>query len=155
MDTYRHLMIVRAFTKIFSIPGVRLGYLITKNPYLRQSIEKHLPEWNISTFAQYAGRACAGEIRFISETCEILRQEREFLIQELETFGLKVFPSETNFILIWSEIPLYDLLIDRGILIRDCSNYRGLGEGYYRIAVKTREENMGLLKELGECIEAY
>ncbi|RAZ33892.1 Thr-phospho decarboxylase, partial [Klebsiella oxytoca] len=71
---------------------------------------------------------------------------RSFLEEGLKQAGLKVFPSETNFILVYSEMPVYEYLLERGILIRDCKNFRGLGEGFYRIAVKTRKENEMLLK---------
>ncbi len=57
-------------------------------------------------------------------------------------------PSETNFILFYSEIPLYEGLLNRGILVRNCENFRGLGPGFYRIAVRNREENEILLGEI-------
>lgn len=65
--------------------------------------------------------------------------------------GLEVFDGEGNFILVYTEKPLYELLLERGILIRDCQNFKGLTKGYYRIAVKSREENKILLREIGEC----
>ena len=64
-----------------------------------------------------------------------------------------MFDGEADFLLIYTDIPLYGELLKRGILIRDCQNFRGLTEGYYRVAVKTREENIRLWKEAGECIE--
>ncbi len=74
--------------------------------------------------------------------------------ESLERLGIFVFSGEANFLLLRTEAPLYEWLKDRGILIRDCRNFRGLSEGYYRIAVKTREEQERLLKEIGECIGA-
>ena len=53
--------------------------------------------------------------------------------------------------MVYTEKPLYELLLERGILIRDCQNFKGLTKGYYRIAVKSREENKILLREIGEC----
>ena len=70
----------------------------------------------------------------------------------LEKLGILTFSGEGNFILLYTELPFYDCLLEKGILIRDCKNFRGLAKGYYRIAVKTREENEILLKEIGECI---
>lgn len=66
--------------------------------------------------------------------------------------GLEVFAGEGNFILIYTQVPLYELLLERGILIRDCQNFKGLSKGYYRIAVKSREDNKILLREIGECL---
>ena len=150
LEKYKNLIIVRAFTKIFTIPGVRLGYLMCSNEMLLTKIQRHLPEWNISCFAQAAGVACAHEQDFIEKTVAFVETERNFLIKGLENCGFKVFPSSTNFILFYTKMDLYEPLLTRGILIRDCSNYRGLEKGYYRVAVKTREDNEKLLKVIGE-----
>lgn len=148
--SYPNLIIVRAFTKIYAIPGVRLGYLYCEEGELLHAIEQQLPEWNLSTFAQAAGSACVEEKTFVKESKQYVKTEREFLEQRLEKLGLQVLPSDANFLLIQSKIPWYERLLKRGILIRDCSNFRGLKKGYYRIAVKTREENERLLKEMEE-----
>lgn len=148
LEQFDNLILVKAFTKIFSIPGVRLGYLLCSNRELCRNISKQLPEWNLSCFAQAAGCACALETKFLEDTAEYVKKERKFLETGLLSAGFQVFPSKTNFILFYSEIPLYDQLLVRGILVRDCQNFRGLGNGFYRIAVKTREENKILLKEI-------
>lgn len=153
IEKYKNLLIVGAFTKIYSIPGVRLGFLVTSNMDLNKKISSHLPEWNLSVFAQEAGLACTKESAFIEKTASYVKKEREFLSEKLEDMGITSYPGEGNFILIYSEKPLYDLLLERGILIRDCQNFKGLSNGYYRIAVKSREENKILLRELGECLE--
>ncbi|MCM1284058.1 MAG: aminotransferase class I/II-fold pyridoxal phosphate-dependent enzyme [Muribaculaceae bacterium] len=144
-----HLILVRAYTKIFSIPGVRLGYLLCKKKAVRAKIAQQLPEWNLSCFAQEAGCLCAGQEKFILETQEYVKKERQFMEARLREHGLLVFPSMANFILVYSELPLYGKLLEKGILIRDCSNFRGLKKGYYRIAVKSRKENEILLRETG------
>lgn len=143
---------VRAFTKIFSIPGVRIGYLINGDKELLRRIERQLPEWNLSTFAQKAGIACVREKDFIEQTRKYIETEGEFLAQELERMGLLVYPYVANFLMVYSEVPLYEKLLEKGILIRDCSNFRGLLKGYYRIAIKTREENEQLLTRIGEIL---
>ena len=143
---------VRAFTKIFSIPGVRIGYLINGDEKLLQCIERQLPEWNLSIFAQKAGVACAREKDFINKTREYVEAEGHFLAQELERMGLQVYPYVANFLMVYTEAPLYERLLEKGILIRDCSNFRGLSKGYYRIAIKIREENQQLLTRIGEIL---
>lgn len=143
---------VRAFTKIFSIPGVRIGYLINGDEKLLKRIERQLPEWNLSTFAQKAGIACAREKDFINQTREYVEAEGHFLAQELERMGLQVYPYVANFLMVYTEAPLYERLLEKGILIRDCSNFRGLSKGYYRIAIKIREENQQLLTRIGEIL---
>ena len=147
-EEFANLIIVRAFTKIFAIPGVRLGYLVCSDRSVINRISAQLPEWNISCFAQEAGCICAGLKDFVSETQEYVHKERRFVEDGLRRKGFEVFPSDSNFILFYSERNLYESLLERGILIRDCGNFRGLGKGYYRIAVKSREDNEILIKSL-------
>ena len=142
------LLIVRAFTKIFAIPGVRLGYLLSENAALLDRIKRQLPEWNLSVFAQAAGIACAGQSAFLEETADYVRRERRFLAERLEGLGLRTVPGEAGFILVHSGKDLYHGLLRQGILIRSCDNFRGLSEGFYRIAVKSRRENEMLLEAL-------
>ncbi len=153
LGNYENLLIVRAFTKICAVPGVRLGYLLGSGGPLLAKIKRQLPEWNLSVFAQAAGRACAQPsvfTDFMEETARLVERERRFLSEGLRRLGAEVYPGDANFILIRSGRPLYEELLQKGILIRDCGNFRGLGKGYYRIAVKRREENVRLLKAIGE-----
>ena len=148
IEEFPHLILVRAFTKIFAIPGVRLGYLVCKSKSILTKRARQLPEWNLSCFAQEAGCICAKQTEFIIKTEIFIKKERESMEEELVRKGFKIFPSMANFILIHSEENLYERLLEKGILIRDCSNFRGLGKGFYRIAVKRREENEILLRNL-------
>ena len=157
IKAYDNLILVRAFTKIFSVPGVRLGYLVCSNQKLLETIKRHIPEWNLSCFAQAAGCACcdlAGKTDFIRKTVSYVKKERQFLEKAFYKRGIRFFPSEANFILIDCEEPLYERLLEQGILIRDCSNFKGLRSGYYRIAVKSRAENETLLNAI-DAIKQY
>jgi histidinol-phosphate aminotransferase len=150
IKTFPNLILVRAFTKIFSIPGVRLGYLICSNQMLLDKIGRQLPEWNLSSFAQAAGYECAMQTAFVEKTVTYTQKERQFLENGMKQMGFRVFSGKANFLLIYCEHPLYDRLLEDGILIRDCENFRGLSKGFYRIAVKSRKENETLLKVIGE-----
>lgn len=153
IENYPNLIIVRAFTKIFAIPGVRLGYLVCSNHTLLEKIQKQLPEWNLSVFAQMAGVACATDCeKYLADTVEYVETERAFLRNGLEKLGIRVISGEANFLLLQTEQPIYEKLLQRGILIRDCENFCGLGKGYYRIAVKKHEENETLLRELENVV---
>ena len=149
IEEFDNLLLVGSFTKIFSIPGVRLGYLVCKNQRLLAEIAGQLPEWNLSCFAQEAGCICAEQTEFIRQTEQYITKERQFLEEGLREKGFVVFPSKANFILLYSEEPLYERLLKKGILIRDCSNFRGLHQGFYRIAVRSRKENKILLRAMG------
>ena len=131
---------------------MRLGYLVCSNRLLLEKIARQLPEWNISGFAQAAGYECAFQIEFIKRTVDYIKKERRFLEDGFRQFGIKVYPGKGNFIFIYSGQPLYERLLKKEILIRDCENFRGLSKGFYRIAVKTRKENETLLEAMGEII---
>lgn len=145
---FENLILVRAFTKICSIPGVRLGYLVCSDLSLLEKLRRQLPEWNISGLAQAAGCACAAQTAFIKNTADYVEGERRFLAEGLTRLGVRVFPGTADFLLVYSGQDLYGPLLQRGILIRDCGNFRGLRKGFYRIAVRSREENKALLNVL-------
>lgn len=128
---YDNLIVVRAFTKLFAIPGVRLGYMLSKNEAVKQKVQRNLPEWNVSVLAQMAGEACIRESEYIKETASYVSRQRRLLSDGLKRLGFKVYKSDADFILFHSRLPLYDILLNKGILIRDCSNYVGLSQGYF------------------------
>lgn len=154
-EEFPNLIVVRAFTKIFAMPGVRLGYLVCGDAGLRFRIAEQLPEWNLSVFAQAAGEAAAGERQYVQETVEAVKRERDYLEKELQKTGIRVYPGSANYLLIFTRIPLGEELLKQGILIRDCSNFRGLSKGYYRIAVKQRADNIRLLTEIRRVGKKY
>lgn len=145
---FENLIVIRAFTKSFAMPGVRLGYLGCSNKILLEKIKHQLPEWNLSAFAQAAGMAAMSETEYLEKGRKLVQEERKFLKEELEQLGISVYPGGANFLLLETELPLYESLLKQHILIRDCRNFRGLGQGFYRIAVKRREENRKLLEAI-------
>ena len=134
------LMVLRSFTKLFAMPGIRLGVLLS-SPELIKRVEAVLPEWNISAAACETGIAALKEREFIAETPGYVRVEREYLEGVFRDLSLKTYPSDTNYILTYSEKELYAKLLKRGFLIRDCMNFDGLRRGHYRFAVKEHSEN--------------
>ena len=151
---FPHLIRVGAYTKICAIPGVRLGFAVVSNEELREKILRQLPEWNMSAFAQAAGAAEYDEDVWMRKTWEHLAEEKAYLTSVLTEPAIarkvKSYPSDANYMLLRTELPLYDLMLSRGILIRDCSDYPGLAKGYYRIAIRNREENEVLAAALRE-----
>lgn len=142
------LLILRAFTKISAVPGVRIGYAVTSNRELLEKMEENRQPWSVSCVAQAAGLAALGEKERWEETRELIRKERAWLEGQLTQIGAEWFPSEVNYILLKSPYPLFELLLEQKLLIRDCSNYKGLTKGYYRIAVRTRQDNEKLVRAL-------
>lgn len=145
---YPNLFILKAFTKNFGMAGLRLGYCLCSDKNLLETMAKTTQVWNVSTPAQKAGCAALKEKDFLSKAKTIIFQERVMLAEELKKLGLWVCESKANYILFYSQKKIDDSLLDKGILIRDCSNYCGLGSGWYRIAVRLHDENVFLVRAL-------
>lgn len=147
-----YLIIVRAFTKIFGIPGIRLGYLVTSNGKLYTSIQNQLPEWNVSAQAQSAGCTLLKEKNFIEKTQKETAKERAYCISSLRKMGIDVIEGDANFLLFYSSQTLFTSLLKKKILIRDCSDFMGLKKGYYRIGIKSHKENVILMETLESAV---
>lgn len=148
-----NLLVLRAFTKLYSMAGLRLGYLLGESRLLAM-IESFGAAWSVSSPAQISGLASLGaEPEWTAYTKRVIAQERSFLIDELSSLGIKALPSDANFLLIESKLPLYRELRRRGILVRDCSNFTGLNGSFIRIGIKTRKENTFLIKALEEIVD--
>ena len=154
-ENFPQLFVVRAFTKMHAIPGLRLGYGITSDTELADRLCGARQPWSVSIPAQEAGIAALSEAEDLKaeETRDMIRTEREWLERELKGMGFRVIPSEANFILMHSKTDLAACLMEKKILIRDCGNYRGLKKGWYRAAVRLPEENDLLVKALREISE--
>jgi len=153
LSDYPHLILVNAFTKSFAVPGVRLGFAICGDVVLKEKIQKQLPEWNLSVFAQGLGKCLTGQEEYLKQARDLIEQERIYLTESIKTLGIKVYPSQANYVLLYSEVELYKPLLKYGILIRDAGNYKGLKKGFYRIAVKTRKENEILIRAIQEIMK--
>lgn len=152
LEQYPCMAILEAFTKRYAMAGLRLGYIISKNHGLLQELKGCGPCWNVSGPAQAAGLAALQSNDYLAEGLALIRTEAEYLKQELVQLGLRIFPSEANYIFFYSKQPLYDLLREKGVLIRSCDNYPGLCQGYYRICVSTHEKNRAFLSLLKEVL---
>ena len=154
VKNYDHLIVLRSLTKFYGLPGLRIGFGAS-SPKLIKKLEAQKIPWSVNCLAQTAVREILQDEKFISKSKSFLLEEKEYFYQELSNIGgWKVYKPSTNFIFIKllgniSSEGLMEQLAKKGILIRDCSNFRGLEEGkFIRVAVRTRKENIKLLKEL-------
>lgn len=147
------LFILKAFTKSYGMAGLRLGYCLSADRELLTAMGRSVQPWNVSVPAQAAGVAALGETVFLEHTRQIIQTERKWLVEQLTSLGIHVCPSCANFLLLYSPKPLHKNLLERGIMIRNCSNYHGLEEGWCRIAVKRHGENQLLITALREIVE--
>lgn len=144
--------ILKAFTKIYAMPGIRLGYALFGSEETAAMVLGAGQAWSVSIPAQAAGIAALRVDGYVERTVRIISSERSYLCAGLRSLGLEVIPSEANFILFYCEFPLDKLLQEHGIAIRNCDNYDGLGKGWFRTAVRLREENELLLAALREVL---
>jgi threonine-phosphate decarboxylase len=150
-------VLLRSMTKFFAIPGLRLGYAIGA-PETIGAIASLQDPWSVNTAAQVAGIASLSDADYCARTRNYIETERERLAAGLAGLSfLDVFPSRANYLLAeirngLSAKELRSRLIEKGILIRDCSNFQGLDGRFFRVAVRLREENEMLLEQLkGIC----
>ncbi len=154
IETYKNLVILKAFTKTYAIPGVRLGYCVTANENIMGALYLEGQDWSVSTLAQAAGIAALNEDSYVKEALEVIEEERQYLCTAFDRFSFVTIPSKANFILFRTNLK-FDLgkkLKEKGFIIRDCANYLNLTKGYFRIAVKKRDDNRKLTKAIKEII---
>lgn len=144
------LIVLKAFTKIYAMAGVRLGYCMSSDQELIRSLAAVGPPWNVSVLAQEAGVAAIRETDYPLRTAEYVKKERKYLTEALSHAGMEVYPSQANYIFFHSpdNKNLKGSMLSEGILIRSCGNYHNLGTDYYRIAVRTKEENIRFAEAL-------
>ncbi len=147
-----HLTLLRAFTKNFGMAGLRLGYCLTSDAALLRKMSRTVQPWNVSVPAQAAGISALGETAYLDRARALIRKERPYLAAALTELGLTVVPSESNFLLFSGPRELDAALRDRGIAVRSCENFRGLGPGWYRAAVRSRAESDAFLSALAEIL---
>lgn len=151
------LFLLRAFTKNYAMPGLRLGYGICSDMELMDELYRAGQPWNVSLIAQEAGIAALQEREFLRRSAAFIRSEKYWLARQLAGLGYRVFPPAANYIFFKVEnAPEFfqNALLKQGILIRNCDNYRGLEYGYFRTAVRTRKENSQLVAALLRLQEA-
>lgn len=164
--TARHLpselenvVVIQSMTKFYALPGLRLGFSLS-SPRLARKMEAAKDPWNVNLLAQAAGVAALSDSGYQRRVRELVMREKDALFAALSgLYDLFAFPPTVNFILIrlgasWgTAAELSERMRQRGILIRDCSNYPGLDGSFIRTAVKTRAENERLTRALSDCHE--
>lgn len=153
LNKHQNLILVKSLTKNFSIPGLRLGYLIS-NKVLVQDIQFYKAPWTVNSLAIEAGKFLLREKSDFLPPVSYYKSETKKFIKKLEKItGFKIHPSKTSFFLVELEektaFELKKYLISNfGILIRDAANFRGLNSRYFRVATQTEEKNQLLIEAL-------
>lgn len=154
VEKSKNLFIIRAVTKFFGIPGIRLGYGISSNRELLQKMYDEKEPWTINSFADSASDFIFKDDEYIRKSKEYFSKERICMINEINKIdGIKAFNSDANFILVRFEnrnvLDVKENLLKRaGLLIRDASNFIGLDSSFARVAIKNHEQNTVLVDAL-------
>ena len=152
---FSNLIVLRSMTKFFAIPGLRIGYVIASTLCIAK-IRETRPPWTVNSLGQRAAADALSDRDYIMDTRQYVTDEREFLMAALsEIPGLKTYKSVANFLLVFMDNrislnskELRDSLAKNGVLIRDCSTFQGMGDRYFRVAVKKHEQNIILIEKL-------
>ncbi|MBR5995193.1 MAG: aminotransferase class I/II-fold pyridoxal phosphate-dependent enzyme [Eubacteriaceae bacterium] len=151
ITSHKNALILRSFTKMYSIPGIRLGYVICGSAEDAAALKEFNEPWAVSGIGQKCGIVALALNGYEEKTAAYVAAEREKLYAAFRDLGIQYFPSSVNYILFTcGDRMLYEKMLSCGIMIRKCGNYRGLDDTYYRVAVKSETDNEKLISAFRE-----
>lgn len=146
------LIILKAFTKLYAMAGVRLGYALCGDAALLEKMRGAGQPWAVSSLAQAAGLAALQETAYAGAVRALIAEQRPRMAAGLRALGLRVMDGQANYLLFRATPDFGEKLRRRGAVVRSCANYPGLDAAWYRTAVRTAEENTRLLQIMGEIL---
>lgn len=146
------LIILKAFTKLYAMAGVRLGYALCGDAALLEKMRGAGQPWAVSSLAQAAGLAALQETAYADAVRALIAEQRPRMAAGLRALGLRVMDGQANYLLFRATPDFGEKLRRRGAVVRSCANYPGLDAAWYRTAVRTAEENTRLLQIMGEIL---
>lgn len=154
----KNIFILRALTKFFALPGVRLGYGLCYDTELLKKISSIREPWSVNSFAELAGKVMLKDEGYIRATELWIEEEKKWFHDELKNIkNIKPYKTESNFILIkllsMNSKNFRDKMIDEGIVVRDASNFKFLNESFVRLAVKDRDKNKKILEKIEKVVK--
>lgn len=148
------VIVVRAMTKTFALPGVRFGFAYAPKDFKDYYDELSLA-WSTGFIQNEAAKLLANSEEYLSETKKYYQEERariKNIYKDFENF--EMLDSDANFYLLklkkFTDEEMYKIMLEKGILLRRMQGYKNIGNNYVRLAIRTREENDNLLEKLGE-----
>jgi threonine-phosphate decarboxylase len=154
---FSNLMVFRSVTKFHGIPGLRVAYAVASEE-LCQRVTSELPPWPVTSLAAHAVIAALRDVAY-AERSRFLNQERRAMLQsELNNLEMYSYNSAGNFLLLRlpggmnSDLLWQHMILDHRMVLRNCRNYEGLGDGYLRVAVRTKLQNDAFVKALGQTL---
>ncbi|MFO7952516.1 MAG: threonine-phosphate decarboxylase [Bacillota bacterium] len=156
-----NLWIILSLTKLWCLPGLRLGCLIGPEGIIRELTRWGDP-WRVNILAQEAGLFCLNQENYLKESLDLIESERRYLCKKFMATGFfQVFEGAANYLLIKGRLPGFnvaefqDFLAGEGLFIRRADNFYGLDRRYFRVAVRRREENKKLIRAVEKYLEHW
>lgn len=148
------VIVVRAMTKTFALPGVRFGFAYAPKDFKYYYDELSLA-WSTGFIQNEAAKLLANSEEYLSETKKYYHDERARLKNLYKAFdNFEMLDSDANFYLLklkkLSDEEMYKIMLEKGILLRRMQGYKNIENNYVRLAIRTREENDYLLEKLRE-----
>ena len=157
---YDNLFILRSLTKFFALAGLRIGFGIA-SPDVVKALRRAKMPWSVNSLAMFAATEAVKDDDYIKRSRLLISRSKRQMQKMLQEFPwLKVYPSETNFFLIeitegdLTSTQLKEELARKGLLIRDCSDFDGLNNRFFRVSVNKPEENKKLIEHLKSFINS-
>ncbi len=144
--TNKNIIILKAFTKFYAMPGLRLGYGLFSDSNTALKVRNAMQTWSVSTPAQMAGIAALDDEEEYENTVEYIENEKKYILSNISNLAYKVYGHSANFIFFKESEDFDKKMLEKGILIRSCKNYYSLDGSFYRIAVKSRDCNEKLIQ---------
>jgi len=155
---YDNLLLLRTFSKVFGLSGMRIGYAIS-NPEFIEYMHRVKPVFSLTKLSYEAASAVLDDMEYIQKSIEIGIQSREFLYENMSKFDkLEVYPSKSNYLLVgvkeigMNSSEFAEELLKRGVIVRDCASFKGLDEYWVRVSVGKMEEDARFIEILEDLI---
>lgn len=154
LSEYDNLFIIKSYTKFFQCAGLRFAIGMTSNSILVDRLKSSMPAWQINGMVSNIVCAYLSDSEFINKARKSNILNRRYLELELKKLGFYVYESQANFIcFIADDINLFEKLLAKSVIIRDCHNFRGAKRGMYRVCVSLMDKNIKLIEALKEVLE--
>lgn len=153
LTEYDNLIILRSMTKMFAVPGLRIGYILSNSDFIKKAKQWQIP-WSVNTLAAAVVPKMIADKGFVNDTKKWLAEEITFLRHQMNKLNFYMSATQVNYYLLQDleqpdeMMPLYEYLLKAGIVARHTTNFKGLEGNYLRFAIRSRQENNRLLQAL-------
>jgi threonine-phosphate decarboxylase len=154
---FEHFIVLRGISKFFAAPGLRLGYAITSSTSVISAVREAQIPWSLNSIGAFAGELMLNDTTYIQETRSLILSEKARMLKELRLLPhITVYDAYANFVLVQTHqiaaFSIFDYCIKKGLMIRDCSSFKGLKGEYIRFCIMNPKDNTKLLNALSELL---